>query len=39
MSAEALLDTDVLSAVLRRRQPALARADAYLRNHGVLTFS
>jgi tRNA(fMet)-specific endonuclease VapC len=39
MSPGALLDTDVLSAVMRRRQPALAHAQAYLADHPHFTFS
>jgi tRNA(fMet)-specific endonuclease VapC len=39
MSPEALLDTDILSAVMRRRQPAWTRAQAYLGDHQLLSFS
>ena len=39
MAAEALLDTDVLSAVIRRRPQALNRAQVYLLEHGRFTFS
>lgn len=34
-----LLDTDILSAVMRRHPVALARARAYLTVHPLLTFS
>lgn len=36
---EALLDTDILSAVMRRRQPALAHAQTYVTTHAHFTFS
>jgi tRNA(fMet)-specific endonuclease VapC len=39
MSLEVLLDTDVLSDVMRRREPALGRARAYLAGHPHFTFS
>jgi tRNA(fMet)-specific endonuclease VapC len=35
----ALLDTDILSAVMRRRPPAVARAQDYLAVHRQFTFS
>ena len=35
----ALLDTDILSAVMRRNAVAIARAQAYLAEHGRFTFS
>jgi tRNA(fMet)-specific endonuclease VapC len=36
---EALLDTDTLSAVMKRNPRALARAEEYLAEHGSLAFS
>ena len=36
--AEALLDTDVLSAVMKGNPLAVARAGEYIAEHGSLTF-
>jgi tRNA(fMet)-specific endonuclease VapC len=36
---QALLDTDILSAVMRGNPRVVSRARAYLAEHGVLTFS
>jgi tRNA(fMet)-specific endonuclease VapC len=38
-AAPGLLDTDVLSAIMRRHPKAIARAQAYLANHGRLSLS
>jgi tRNA(fMet)-specific endonuclease VapC len=38
-SGELLLDTDILSALMRRDARALPRARAYLGAHGALSFS
>jgi tRNA(fMet)-specific endonuclease VapC len=37
--AKVLLDTDVLSALMRQRFPAVATSQEYLEAHGYLTFS
>jgi tRNA(fMet)-specific endonuclease VapC len=34
-----LLDTDIFSYVLRRREPAASRAQAYIHTHGSLSIS
>lgn len=39
MSPKTLLDTDILSAILRGHSPAISRSQAYLADHGRLTFS
>ena len=39
MLPRALLDTDTLSAVMKQNPIAVARATAYLAEHGQLTFS
>jgi tRNA(fMet)-specific endonuclease VapC len=39
IAAKALIDTNILSALMRRRPAALARAQGYLTAHGRFTFS
>ena len=39
MPDEVLLDTDILSAVIRRRPAVLPKVHAYLADQGTLTFS
>ncbi len=39
MTPPALLDTDILSAIMRRQPAALAKAQAYLAAHGRFTIS
>ena len=36
---QVILDTDILSALMRRNQQVVAKARAYLAQHGQLTFS
>ena len=39
MEPKTLLDTDILSALMRKNPKALQRAQTYLRDHGQLTIS
>jgi tRNA(fMet)-specific endonuclease VapC len=39
MASQMVLDTDILSAIMRRTPVALSRAHAYLQEHGRFTFS